>query len=267
MHREHSEIRNFISEMLITPNKPNTSYIRNMLETLYRETDPYIVEHLYLAEDYAYDIGARFSRLEEYHVDKLKFAALSHDILKDRSVEKLDNDKTEYDGHIIPKDLNRYVRLNLDTLAPYGLDEYFNTDIQLHALAAGLFLIKELGIEDPQILYPVFFHSCPILDIYKTLDDTTQLMVDIITLSDKLSSNTIRWTNGKNPPVNLEKLVFGTYGEEFNFTAGVLAARLISQGKSTEKHSLEMTDFYYRRVAEQNPILANGKKCPSLRRK
>ena len=198
---------------------------------------------------------------------KLKLCAVTHDLLKinwaDHLAEHPHDKETETIilDHVVPIDLNRYVRLNLDTLEFYGLDNLFNTDIQLHSLASGIFLIKEFGIVDSEILYPVFFHSCPILEIYRELDSKLQLMVDIMVLADKLSSARTK----EKVNFDLETVVFGESKHEFNFTLGVFLARLISQGNSTESHSLEMTRYYWERLVASNPLLHKFQHVPKLK--
>jgi HD superfamily phosphohydrolase YqeK len=194
---------------------------------------------------------------------RLRYSAYAHDLLKGKHFDST-KDEMMIGGYQIPQDLNRYVRTNLDTLDRYGVGDYFNTDIQLHSLASGLFLIKEFGVEDPKILFPIFFHSCPILPVYQQLDKTTQLMVDIIMLADKLSSTKLKAKLNKGTHVNLQQSVFGESGKEFNFTQGLLLARLISQGKSKEEYSRQMTEHYYQRLVQLNPILTKLKKCPTL---
>lgn len=77
------------------------------------------------------------------------------------------------------------------------------------------------------------FHSCPIMSIYSTLNYRTRTMVDIISLSDKLSSNYLRinYKEKNEVSIDLDLAVFGADGKEFNYTLGLLIARLISQGK------------------------------------
>lgn len=212
----------------------------------------YHMMHIKYVRRYALIINKRLNA----HLDpkKLSYIALSHDLFKERS---LNPRKTRiWRGHEIPQDTTRYVRSNLDILEEFGLDEYFNTDIQYHALSAGLFLYKEFGIRDKEILYPVFFHSCPIISIYEQLDPRIRTMIDVIMLADKLSSNYLR-INLRGVPVktDLDQLVFGSSGSEFNYTLGLFIARLIGQGKSEETQSKISTDYYFNRLCEMNPLI------------
>ena len=210
------------------------------------------LHHIELTAMYASRIADKLSvPLDRY---KLKYAALAHDLLKEKEFTKETN-QIDKNGIEIPQDLNWYVRTNLPVLEEYGLDYYFNTDIQLHALASGIYLHKQIGITDREILYPVFFHSCPIIPIYETLNPYIQRVIDIIMLSDKLSSNEINRGSRKSS-INLEFAVFGEYGDEFNYTLGLLLARLIAQGKSTEKQCLASTEFYYRRLLKSHPYIS-----------
>jgi HD superfamily phosphohydrolase YqeK len=218
------------------------------------------LKHIELTASYASKIADRLSvPLDRY---KLKYAALAHDLLKEKEFTKEVN-QIDKGGFEIPQDLNWYVRSNLLILEKYGLDYYFNTDIQLHALASGIYLHKHMGITDPEILYPVFFHSCPIIPVYETLNPCTQTTVDIIMISDKLSSNEINRSSRKSS-INLELAVFGENGDEFNYSLGLLLARLIGQGKSTEKQSIMSTDFYYKRLLKTHPYVS-GKSLEEMK--
>lgn len=229
---------------------------RNQLAELTELTqailDPYRIEHLELTAKYALELADHFPQLGQTERFELTYAARAHDLLKVKGYDP-ESSKVHVSTYELELDLNRYVRLNLDHLKPFGLDIYFNTDVQLHALASGMFVNLELKIDDSRILYPIFFHSCPILPIYERLDDRTKLMVDIIVLADKLSSGHLK--PGKCT-IDLERAVFGASGYEFNFTGGVYLARLISQGGSTEKYSRLMTEYYHRRWVDQNPVVA-----------
>jgi HD superfamily phosphohydrolase YqeK len=210
------------------------------------------LHHIELTAQYASKIADKL--LTPINRYKLKYAALAHDLLKEKEFNKEMN-QIDKNGILIPQDLNWYVRSNLSILEEYGLDYYFNTDIQLHALASGIYLHKEIGINDLEILYPVFFHSCPIIPVYETLNPRIQLIIDIMMLSDKLSSNKINQETKKSP-INLEIAVFGESGNEFNYTLGLLLARLISQGKSTEMQSTIATEFYYKRLLATHPYIS-----------
>lgn len=231
--------------MLLDLNRTIHSSSKNRFE--------YHMKHIQLVQKYALLLNQRLHA--NLNNRKLSYISLAHDLFKEHGLDPERN--LIWRGHIIPQDNIRYVRTNLDLLEEYDLDEYFNTDIQYHALAAGIFLIKEFGINDPEILYPIFFHSCPIISVYKSLNPKTQLMVDIITLADKLSSNWLR-INFKKVPVriDLDLTIFGSSGKEFNYTLGLFLARLISQGKSTEKQSIISTDYYFQRLHNINPIIS-----------
>lgn len=213
----------------------------------------YHMNHINTARKYAMIINKKLGGIIDNR--KLEYVTLAHDLFKERS---LDESKifVKWKGHEIPQDTNRYVRLNLNILEEYGLDDYFNTDIQLHPLAAGIFLYKEFGIKDKEILYPVMFHSCPIIPVYETLTPRERLMIDIMVLSDKLSSNYLK-INMRNIEVrvDLDQLVFGNNGREFNYTMGLFVARLIGQGKSEEEQSVITTDYYFKRLCESNPFI------------
>lgn len=225
------------------------------------ELGEYHMNHLDLQRKYATEILKKLS----VHFDSknIEAIALAHDLFKERSLNK-DNGSVEWQGLSIPQDTNRYVRMNLDILEEYGLDEYFNTDIQLHPLSALIFMVKELDIKDLDVLYPVVFHSCPIISIYETLNPHLQAIIDVTTLADKLSSNYLKINEReKKVYTDLDQIVFGTSGREFNYTLGLFVARLISQGLSVEKQSLITTDYYYKRLQDINPLIY--KKCSILK--
>ena len=207
-----------------------------------------IYDKVYLTEG---DYGVPIS------LSKLNFIANAHDILKEKYQKKgMSLENFTFEGIEIPRDLNRYVRTNLNVLEPFGLDDYFNTDIQLHALAAAIFVIKEMGISDESIVYPIAFHSCPIIQIYETLNQTTRDLIDITMLADKLSSNCIRiHQKNKEVRVDLDRIVFGENDNEFNYTLGLFVARLLAQGESTEEHSIQATEYYFKRLRELNPLI------------
>ena len=84
------------------------------------------------------------------------------------------------------------------------------------------------------------------------------MYVDIVMLADKLSSNFQKIHHYKEKvDFNLHHAVFGM-GKEFNFSLGLLLARMLSQGSSTEEQSIISTDFYYQRALSVNPLLSRG---------
>lgn len=218
-------------------------------------------EHILLARKYALLLNRKLGyNLSER---KLSIIALSHDILKELKGDNLP-EEIKWNGIDVPLDDNRYVRTNLDILEEFGLDEYFNTSIQFHPLAAGIFLYKEVGIKDREILYPVMFHTCPILSVYKSLPKHIQNMVDIMVLSDKLSSNYLKINKrGKEVSTDLDLLTFGKNGNEFNYSLGLYTAKLIGLGGSTEKEGEKMLNYYYERLVEVNPLIVNN---PSIKK-
>ena len=213
----------------------------------------YHMRHINLLKEYAFLINEKLGN----PIDnlKLEIIALAHDILKERGLDP-EKGTIEWNGHHIPQDTKRYVRTNLDTLEEYGLDDYFNTDVQLHPLSAGLLLINEFDIKDREILFPVMFHSCPAMPIYKTLTDQEKLMVDVVMLADKLSSNYLKINMiQKKVRIDLDRLVFGESGKEFNYSMGLVLARIIGAGKSKEPTSVAARKHYIKLLRDQNPIL------------
>jgi len=216
----------------------------------------YHMNHIYLTRNYATLLSHKLNA--NIDIKKLEYISLAHDLFKERSLGKK---KTfvNWDGFQVPLDINRYVRLNLDVLEKYGMDMYFNTDVQLHSLTAGIFLVKEFGITDPSVIYPIMFHSCPIIPVYETLDTRIQEIVDIIMLADKLSSNYLKINyRDMRARVDLDKIVFGVSGNEFNYTLGLYISRLLAQGASKEEQSVLSTQYYHKRLSEVNPLISRN---------
>jgi len=116
----------------------------------------YHMNHIQLVREYAYVLNEKLGK--PCDDEKLALAALAHDLFKDRALNPLAGEK-KWNEIIIPQNNNFYVRKNLDILDTFNIGDYFNTDIQLHPLAAGIFLNKELELDDIEVLYPIFFHN------------------------------------------------------------------------------------------------------------
>ena len=236
---------------------PNTLLELNTFIQQNRITFNYHMQHIQLARKYALILIEKLNA--EIDPNKMSVITLAHDLFKEHGLQKKKDGTISWNDHNIPQDLNRYVRMNLDVLDEFGLTDYFNTDIQLHALAAGIFLKTELGISDPEILYPIFFHSCPIIPVYLDLNPTIKEAVDIMILADKLSSNYLRINKRRHlVRIDLDKVVFGENGKEFNYTLGLYIARLIAQGKNPDKQSIKATEYYYKRLQEINPLISKN---------
>lgn len=220
------------------------------------ELESYHMKHIFLMEKYAIHLANKldcqvYREIPEYY----QYITLTHDLFKEKSLKK-NKRFVEWNGVQVPHDLNWYVRSNLDILELYDLDDYFNTSIQYHSLAAGIFLYKEFNIQSPDILYPVWFHSCPIIPVYLKLNSTIQRMVDIVVLADKLSSNYLRINFLESKVrVDLDQIVFGNDGHELNFTLGLFIARLINMGNSKEEQSRLATEYYHDRLMKINPLI------------
>lgn len=242
------------NEFLLNPDK-----LLEMNEFIQQKriTFDYHMNHIQLAKEYALILIEKINA--DIDPDKMIFITLAHDLFKEHGLRKKEDGNISYDGHNIPQDLNRYVRMNLDVLDEFGLTDYFNTDIQLHALAAGIFLRSEYGISDPEILFPIFFHSCPIIPVYLNLNPTIKEAVDIMMLADKLSSNYLRINKRRHlVRIDLDKVVFGESGKEFNYTLGLYIARLIAQGKTPDNQSIIATEYYYKRLQAINPLISKN---------
>lgn len=250
----------------ITTNQPQlkmiielNAFISNGVATSYNaDMHEYHMSHINLVKKYAQYINNKLGN--PVSDDKLEFIALSHDLFKEKFLNPEKHGEIKYSDHIIPQDLNRYVRTNLDILEKFGLDDYFNTSIQYHPLSSGIFLYKELGITDESILYPVMFHSCPIIPVYKTLYQEIRTMTDIIMLSDKLSSSQLGITlSRRKVNLDMDRIVFGDTGKEFNYGMGLYLAKLVGHGKSDEQYGLESVKYYYDRLHETNPLIPEMK--------
>lgn len=209
----------------------------------------YHIRHIEYTKQYAMILNERLGF--EINSKKLSYAAYAHDLLKEKG---LTNTPDKYKKYPIPGDALGYVRTNLNVLAKYGMEDYFNSSAQYHPLAAAIFLDKELGINDPMIIYPIMFHSCPIMEVYKTLPVKIQNAIDIILLSDKLSSNYLRINYNHSPvKVDLEQLVFGTNGNELHYNLGLYIIRLISE-KLSDNYAKEALKYYENRFNDSMPI-------------
>ena len=216
------------------------------------ENIEYHMKHILYVKHYLIYINKRLGYQND--LTRLTYIGLGHDLLKEHG---LDPKKiVTFNGIDIPQDTNRYVRMNLDVLEEYGLSDFFNTDVQYHALAAGIFMRKELGITDKYILYPVMFHSCPIMDLYKTFPKRLQDLVDMTMLSDKLSSNWLRINMmDKEVLFDLDKAVFGENGKEFNYSLGLYLARIIASGKSDGTQAKITNQYYLEKLKSTNTLI------------
>jgi len=215
----------------------------------------YHMKHIKLVKQYACIVNKMLNSPISNH--KLSYIAYAHDLFKERSLDP--NKPIIWRNITIPCDTTRYVRENLDVLERFELDDYFNSSLQYHALSSGLFLIKEFKISDNEILYPIMFHSCPIIEIYEKLNSKLQTMIDIIMLADKLSSNYLKINYLKRKVrIDLDQAVFGSNGNEFNYSLGLLLARILSQGKSQEEQTVLATQYYFNRLKKINPLIGNN---------
>jgi HD superfamily phosphohydrolase YqeK len=201
------------------------------------------------------DAPARL-RLDEGY---LRVSALAHDVakgLKDSNASI----------HIFRDtgDVKEYVRKNLDILDPYGLAYYFNTDIDYHALAGGIWLEKTYDIKDPRILYPIFFHTCPAVDVYKTLDEETRLYCDVLALADKMEKNDRKLKKNieKNKKqkryskYDLNHILFGASGKEFNMTAALFMIRHLEfKDEESGNEARKAYRYFYDELRKISPFL------------
>lgn len=235
----------------------NEEELLKLNEFIHKDYDKldYHMAHIKLVKDYMILLAERLGGPVD--INQITTIALSHDLLKEHGLDP--DKKVEYNGIEIPQNVDHFVRSQMEILEKFGLDDYFNSDAQYHALAAGIFLYKELGIEDINILYPVMFHSCPILDVYNTLPKGLQEIIDITMLADKLSSNWLRINMlNKEVKCDLDLAVFGESGKEFNYTLGLYLARLITKSKQKGQQSRITNTYYYSRLERVNPLIAEN---------
>lgn len=185
---------------------------------------------------------------------KIKCAAIGHDILKDKYFNKDAEDKI-INGYTIPQNLETYIQKNMDVLEKFKMDKYLNTAVQDHAVASGIFIHNNFGIDDEMIIYPIMFHSCPILPVYQILNDNLQKMIDVMVLSDKLSASIVKPQFDKKVKIDLKSMLYGISGCEFNFTQALLMARLIGHDNSKDAHSNMMVEYYHERALQTNPLI------------
>jgi hypothetical protein len=210
--------------------------------------------HIDLVCEYALIINERLNA----KLDKVKLASIAyaHDLFKEVGLD-IDKEKI-FNGKIIPQDIKKYISENKDVLDEYGMKDYVENYTD-HAVASAIYLIEEYNIKDKDIIYGILFHSCPIIPIYERLDEETKMYVDIITLSDKLSSNYIQLNSHMKVRCNLEEIVFGKNGNEFNYTLGLFLARMISKGKDKDPINEESLEYYRNRLKSLFPFFPDMK--------
>ena len=229
------------------------SVVNSLNDFIYKGTEryEYHMNHIHLTRSYALLLNKKLR--SSVSPKKLEYISLAHDTFK--KVPGDDKSPLVWKGHTLPVDSNIYIRSNMETLETYNMDEHFNS-IENHPVVAAIFIAKELGITDPEIIYPIMFHSCPIISIYKTLSETIQNTIDIIMLADKLSSNYLK-INMRETKVrlDLDRLVFGKDKNEFNYSLGLFVARLLGHEDSINYESMISTDHYYMRLTEVNKLI------------
>lgn len=222
-------------------------------ENIWRE---YHKKHIHLVYEYAKVLNERLgNKLDN---NKLQLSAYAHDILKESSLVISKDGTVFYEDINIPQDLRKYIKDNKEITDSFGLPENINNEAMFHGIAISILMKKEFGIDDMNILYPIIFHSCIIVDIYEKLSEETQLYIDAIRLADKLSSNYLKLNAGKKVRCFIEDMVFGP-NNDFNFTIGVYIARLIG-GTSDNELDKKAIKFEYDRVRKIYPFIDIKKK-------
>ena len=215
------------------------------------ELQRYHFDHCEKLMKYGNDIMVRLGILE--YRNELEIVAYAHDLFKRYSLREND---VEWNGKIIPQNIPKYIDENRFVLDKFGLNMIRSDNFSNHPIAAGIFLYKEFTVDDPKIIYPVFFHSCPIISIYKKLDKALRNFIDVILLADKMSANVLcRGIKKWHSKVDMELVLYGENHKEFNYTNALLTAKILGQCGSKDKFSVESTKHYYKRAARINPAL------------
>lgn len=216
------------------------------------ELQRYHFDHCEKLMKYGNDIMDRLGIFK--YRNELEIVAYAHDLFKRYSLREND---VEWKGKIIPQNIPKYIDENRFVLDKFGLNMIRSDNFSNHPIAAGIFLYKEFGITDPNIIYPVFFHSCPVISVYEKLDKELRDLIDIIILADKMSANILCRTIGKkwHSKVDMELVLYGETHREFNFTNALLVAKILGQAGSKQELFVEATNYYYKRACRINPAL------------
>ena len=209
--------------------------------------------HLELFKMYAFEINLRLG--SPFSQEDLATIAYAHDIFKD------DNHRVQYTNNgediFVTKE---------DILSRYGSSiEYFGfkkgekAALSEHAKCAALFIMncEEIVDYNKDILYPIIFHSLPILRVYRDLTREIQLMIDLTVVADKCSSNYLRIQQYVPCNFRMDDILFGMDGKEFNFTTALFAARLIGSEGYNDDFNKDINTFYLHRLNRINPFVIN----------
>lgn len=208
----------------------------------------YHMNHIIRAATYGAEINAKLDFPVERN--KLNFALLMHDILKGSvSAEYMDDNDKKSD----------YIKDNYNILNKLNLYQYWKK-MSKHAVAGGIFvynLLKESnnldGNED--IVRAIMFHSYPIVAVYKNLNKSNRIMIDIVVLADKLSSNWIKINDPseESPKYYLEEELYGKDKKQIKFDYALVKAREIGMGdpEKAKKQNKKAYLFYKDRWERQ----------------
>ena len=231
----------------------NSKILKELNEKWYSDlrTHKYHMAHLELFKRYAFEINLRLGH--PFQEEDLATIAYAHDLFKD------DNPKVKYTNHgediLVTKESIQKKYGN--SIEYFGFKKKEKSVLSEHAKCAALFVMncEELSDYNKDILYPIIFHSLPILRVYQDLTQEIQLMVDITVVVDKCSSNYLKIQQYVPCYFRMEDILFGADGKEFNFSAALFAARLIGSEKYSDEVNKDINTFYLNRLNRINPFI------------
>jgi len=200
----------------------------NILLHRHEEEFNYHIIHCYLMESYMNLIADKY---DKYNFDKSLFPiiAFGHDLLKDRENK-----------------FSTFYQKNTSNRKRFFLSDSMYNSLSTHAYRSAEFLSNyPFNVTEGKILFPILFHSIPIIDVMiKYLSPATREYINLTMLCDKLSSNYWRITNGIKTWCDLDKIVFGDNGDELNYNKGLYYARLLNGIKYKNKYSIQAEEYY-----------------------
>ena len=203
----------------------------------------YHMKHCFVMEKYMNIIADKY---DKFKFDKKLFSIItwSHDLLKDREHK-----------------FSTFYQKNTSNRKRFFLSDKMYDSVSTHAYRSAEFLSNyPFNVIDGKILFPILFHSVPIIDIMvKCLSQDTREYINITILADKLSSNYWRIYNNIETPCDLALEVFGNNFDKFDYFKGIYIARLLDDYKYKNIYSTEATE-YYRKLYDENQYIKLGEK-------
>ena len=233
----------------------NSKILKELNDKWYKDlrSHKYHMAHLELFKRYAFEINSRMGN--PFDQEDLSMIAYAHDLFKDdhKDVQYTNNGEDIF----MTKEVicHKYEK----SLEYFGFKKKEKTVLSAHAKCAALFVMncQELEGYNKDILYPIIFHSLPILRLYRDLTAEIQRLIDITVLADKCSSNYLKIQQYVPVHFRLEDILFGVDGSEFNFSAALFAARLIGSEGYNDEFNKDMNTFYLNRLNKINPFIVD----------